>query len=132
MLQRIVRGLATRPVAVSMPRYSLSSSTSLDAALQALGMTDAFNEARADFSRIAPQARLFVGAIEHAANLEVAEEGTVAAAATTVVIEATGAISYPHLAVFDANRPFLFFLRDDRTGAVLFAGRLLDASAAKG
>jgi len=46
-------------------------------------------------------------------------------------VEATSAETFPHPVSFDADRPFLFFLRESRTGAVLFAGRLADAAGAQ-
>ena len=90
----------------------------------------AFSEA-ADFSRITHAERLQIARIIHASNIEVQEEGTVAAAATIVELEATAKEFHPRPRVFDANRPFLYFLRDQRTGAVLFEGRLTDAAAAQ-
>ncbi len=57
------------------------------------------------------------------------EKGTVAAAATAVGVEAVSGPPAPQV-TFNANRPFLFFLRDDRTGAVLFAGRLANPASA--
>ena len=69
--------------------------------------------------------------VKHAADFTVEEAGTVAAAATVVgVIPTSGPVLPRNTVTFNANRPFLFFLRDDRTGAVLFAGRLTDPPSA--
>ena len=65
------------------------------------------------------------------AVFEVDEQGTIAAAVTLTISVAAGAPRMPPTPVpFDADRPFLFFLRDTDTGALLFAGRLTDAAAA--
>jgi serpin B len=118
--------LSPRIVQLSLPRFHIVLQTDLDGPLKALGMTDAFSEA-ADFSNITTTEPLQIGAVDHAANFTVEEEGTTAAAATVVTVEATSAPNSPSPpVVFDADRPFLFFLRDDRSGAILFAGRLAD------
>ena len=128
LLARIVRGLSARSVVLSLPRFHLATHSVLNGALEGLGMRDAFGET-ADFSRITNAARLRVGVVDHAADFTVDEQGTVAAAATIVTIEAVAVRAFPHPVAFDAHRPFLFFLRDDRTGAVLFAGRMADPAA---
>jgi serpin B len=124
-LDRIVRALSRRNVYVSLPRFHLHTQTLLNGPLQQLGITDAFDEAHADFSGMTQSERLKIGEVAHAADFKVDEEGTVAAAATVGTAEATSATIYEHPVAFNANRPFMFFLRDDRSGAVLFAGRLV-------
>jgi serpin B len=129
MLARIARKLTPRPVALSLPRFHVEVHRELNRSLESLGMTLPFSQA-ADFSRIATDEPLKLGQVEHAADFEVDEQGTLAVAATTVVVEATALeVAPPATVRFDADRPFLFFLRDDRTGAVLFAGRLEDPAA---
>jgi serpin B len=88
-------------------------------------MTGAFSE-RADFSGIATGPPMNIGVVEHASTFSVDEQGTLATAATAITIEATSAPSFARPVQFDANRPFLFFLRDDHTGTVLFGGRLAE------
>lgn len=123
-LARIARGLSRRSVLLSLPRFHLNTDAELTGALQALGMPTAFSEA-ADFSRMTGTASLKIDFVKHAADFTVDEEGTVAAAATVVGAVRKAASPHPRDAVaFNANHPFLFFLRDDRTGAVLFAGRV--------
>ena len=69
--------------------------------------------------------RLMIGEVVHGANFKVDEQGTEAAAATLVTMEPEKAESHPRPLSFDADHPFLFFLRDQRTGTLLFAGRLV-------
>jgi serpin B len=126
----VVKGLRRRPVELSLPLFHLNRRTNLVEPLKALGMKLPFTEA-ANFSRIAAGVPLQIGAVEHVADLAVDEEGTVAAAATGVAVTVTSASPPLRGAVsFDADRPFLFFLRDDSTGAVLFAGRVVDPTGA--
>lgn len=127
-LTSIVHGLARRTVELGLPRFHLRTEASLIAPLEALGMKVPFTEA-ADFSGIAAE-RLMIGQVEHVADIDVDEKGTEAAATTGVGVVATSAPAVPVDSVtFNANRPFLFFVRDEKTGAVLFAGRVTDPSA---
>jgi serpin B len=129
-LGAIAGQLHQRPVRVTVPRFHVTLDTSLNGPLQTLGITDAF-DARADFSGITGSTPLVIGKVLHAADFAVDEQGTVAAASTIVTVEVTAEPGFttPPVA-FNADRPFLFFLRDDRTGTVLFAGRLSDPSDA--
>jgi serpin B len=129
-LARIARDLAPTPVDLSLPRFHLNTDTELTGALKKLGMPTPFSES-ANFSRITTAADVKIAFVKHAADFTVDEAGTVAAAATVVGVQVKSATRPPRDAVtFNANRPFLFFLRDDRTGAVLFAGRLIDPASA--
>jgi len=126
-LTRIVRDLSppTR-VALSLPHFHLNTHVELKPTLGGLGMPIAFSNA-ANFSRITRKAGLKIGTVMHAADLRVDEAGTVAAAATGVGVEV---VSKP--VSINANRPFLFFLRDRKSGAILFAGRLTNPATAGG
>ena len=90
-----------------------------------MGLNDAFDPSRADFSGIDGRARwLYLSAVLHKAYVEVNEQGTEAAAATAVVIGVTSAISKELPREFRADHPFLFLVRDRTTGSVLFTGRV--------
>jgi serpin B len=125
-LDRVIDGLRSRPVDVSFPRFHLQTADTLNAPLQQLGIVNAFEEGGADFSRITQAEPLRIGEVLHAADFKVDERGTEAAAATVGTSEATSAIRFLHVVDFDANHPFMFFLRDDKSGALLFAGRLVE------
>jgi serpin B len=90
-------------------------------------MTDAFDDVRANFAGMDGIAMLFIKAVLHKAFLEVNEEGTEAAAATAVVMTIKG-LPQPHH-VFRADHPFLFLIRENSTGSVLFMGRVVDPTA---
>jgi serpin B len=128
-LARIADSLAPKPVDLSLPRFHLNTDAELTGALKKLGMPTPFSEG-ANFSRITTATDLKIAFVKHAADFTVDEAGTVAAAATVVGVTVKSAPRPPRDAItFNANRPFLFFLRDDRTGAVLFAGRLTDPAS---
>jgi serpin B len=110
-------------VLVSLPRFKVETAFKLKEVLCALGAELAFSDG-ADFSGIG-QERLKISEVVHKAFVEVNEEGTEAAAATAVLMPESGGPP-PQPVEFKADHPFLFFIRDRRTNAVLFSGRLLD------
>jgi serpin B len=124
--------LTTRRVALSLPKFRLEPPTvPLADHLAAVGMPLAFDPDRADFTGMAnppsPADRLYVSGVFHKAFVRVDEDGTEAAAATAVVMATRGmAMREPDPLEVRFDRPFLFVLRDVRTGAVLFLGRVSD------
>jgi serpin B len=120
-------GLKPRLVELSLPRFHSSSSVRLDQPLRALGMNLAFDLSRADFSGMTDADRLAISAIIHEAVVDVDEKGTEAAAATAVTMVRSSAMIRPETpVVVRADRPFLYLIRDNATGAILFLGRLAD------
>lgn len=118
--------LELREVQVFLPRFILRYGCELSAALKALGTTDAFDGDVADFSGMDGRERwLFLSAAIHQAFIDVKEEGTEAAAATGMVFLAAGLPDAPP-ATFLADRPFLFFIRENRAGSILFLGRVVN------
>jgi len=120
--------LSAQKVEVYLPRFKLEKEFVLNDQLIALGMTDAFDEAKADFSGMTPDPKgLYIAKVIHKAFVDVNEEGTEAAAATAVVMATKSATAYfDKPPVFKADRPFIFLIRDIRTGTILFVGRLSD------
>jgi serpin B len=110
--------------AVTLPGFDFKTDTDLSPALEALGMPQAFDSSQADLSGIDGMRDLSVSDVLHQATIAVDEKGTEASAATGVVAGTTGAILNPLTLTVD--RPFLFFIRHDPTGAILFQGRVLD------
>lgn len=111
-------------VQVYLPRFTVTKEFSLADTLKSLGMTDAFS-GKADFSGMTGTKDLFISAVIHKAFVDVNEEGTEAAAATAVAVAAKNGHSTP-TPTFRADHPFLFLIRDVRSGSVLFMGRLMD------
>lgn len=110
------------PGAIALPRFKFSTGTSLASALSTLGMSAAFSPA-ADLSGIDGAHDLQVADVIHQADIVVDEKGTTAAAATAVVVT-TASVEVPLV----IDRPFLFFIVHQPTGALLFAGRVVDPS----
>ncbi len=122
-LSQWLGGLRNRKVIVSIPKFKMTSQFSLASVLKSLGMTDAFVPNVADFSGINGKRDLFISAVIHKAYVDVNEEGTEAAAATGVVMGATS-IGPRQTPVFRADHPFLFLIRDNLSGSILFIGRM--------
>ncbi len=125
-LTQWTKDLAKQKVKVFLPRLKASSLFELEDVLQSMGMPLAFNRAKADFSLITTSEGLFISAVVHKAFVDVNEQGTEAAAATGIVMRATAAPLQPEEPpVFRADHPFVFLIRDNRTNAVLFMGRVV-------
>jgi serpin B len=118
-LAALVGSLTQRSVNLELPKLKLSTQTSLNAPLAALGMTDAFSPA-ANFSAITQQRALNISLVEHAADLKLDEAGTVAAAATVIVGPTAVALPRQPTVTVTFNHPYLLLLRDDTDGAILF------------
>ncbi|MFN7975602.1 MAG: serpin family protein [Acidobacteriota bacterium] len=133
-VDRLFASLSSERVSVSLPKVRIDPPESLAVgdALARLGMPTALDRRRADFTGIAnppdPDDRLFVSKVFHKAFVAIDEEGTEAAAASAVVMARAGSAAPSKLVVFNADHPFLFFLRDLRSGLILFAGRVADPS----
>ncbi|HUT45571.1 MAG TPA: serpin family protein, partial [Sedimentisphaerales bacterium] len=116
-----------REVVVFVPKFKMTSQFSLASVLKSMGMNDAFSS-KADFSGINGKRDLFISAVIHKAYVEVNEEGTEAAAATGVVMRLTSVGPAP-IPVFRADHPFLFLIRDNLSGSILFIGRVANPKA---
>lgn len=114
------------PGDVKLPRFKLDYEKTLNESLKAVGMGVAFNPRDADFSGIRPERDLYISEVKHKAVVEVNEEGTEAAAATSVGISITSARPTPERFTFIADRPFLMAIRDSQTGAILFMGAVME------
>ena len=116
--------LRFREVEIALPRFKATASMLLADALAEMGMPLAFDPEKADFSGalVEPGERVWLGQVVHKACVEVSEEGTGPAPGAILI---TGAVKEPP-AVFRADHPFLFLVRDIRTGAILFVGRVTD------
>jgi serpin B len=110
-------------VSVALPKFKATTTILLAETLQGMGMTDAFGLPPADFSGMTGKKDLFISQVIHKAFVDVNETGTEAAAATAVIMEGGGP---PKSVPFIADHPFLFLIRDNRSGTILFLGRLVN------
>ncbi len=125
-VEAILKELAQKQVALTLPRFEFESDFNLKKTLSALGMPIAFGEG-ADFSGMTGNYDLFISEVIHKSFVSVDEAGTEAAAATAVIMKE---LSIPEEPVeFTADRPFVFLIRDIETGAILFAGRIVDPTS---
>jgi serpin B len=112
-----------RPVRLALPRFKIRFAATLQPPLRALGLSRPFDPAQADFSGMTGGVKaLWLADVRHAAVIEVAEEGTEAAATTGVFM----VTSYQPPVDFRVTRPFLFYIVDDASEAILFQGRVVD------
>jgi serpin B len=117
-------------VDVAMPRFKTSFKAELVKLFQQAGMVRAFDREKADFSGVTgvppSEVRLRISQILHRATIDVMEDGTEAAAATAVEFAVVSAPRPENPEVFRVDHPFLFYIFDDATGAILFQGRIVD------
>ena len=113
-------------VKVYLPKFNTTSQFQMADTLKEMGMPAAFNAQAADFSRMTGGRDLYISEVIHKAFVDVNEEGTEAAAATGVVMAPTSIpIEEPtEPPVFRADHPFIFLIRDNRNGAIMFLGRI--------
>jgi len=108
-------------VVVEMPKFSFEYEIELKDVLTALGMGIAFDEMLADFTKINPSGELYISKVKHKTFVRVDEEGTEAAAVTSVGLRITSAPPQ-----FIIDRPFLFAIRERLSGTILFMGKMVD------
>lgn len=124
LFNETITGLQPTSMQLSLPKFTFESSFSLSDALKSMGMVDAFDGNKADFSGMIAEKDLFISDVIHKAFVAVDEEGTEAAAATAVIMEVTSAMMSDVTLTID--RPFIFIIRDKPSGQILFIGRVLN------
>jgi len=124
-LNDIFNSIQSTPITLGLPKFTFTTDFSLSDKLKSLGMTDAFDSNKADFSGMTGNHDLFISDVVHKAFVAVDEKGTEAAAATAVIMEAMSAPVQQkvHLVI---DHPFIFVIRDLASGQILFIGRVLN------
>ncbi len=123
-VKRLTDALTQEPLDVRLPKFKFNSQLDLMPGLKELGMTAAFDASKADFSGMTGDRSLFIGVAVHQAVIILDESGTEAAAATGFGGFKASAPAPAHQVVID--RPFVFFIKDVKTGLALFTGRVVD------
>jgi len=113
---------ASEGLKVWLPKFKMSSEFNLKEVLSNMGMPLAFIDGAANFSGINDKERLAISEVVHKAFVDVNEEGTEAAAATAVIVATRGGAPPSFL----ADHPFLFLIRDNQSGSILFIGRVVN------
>jgi serpin B len=127
-IKPLVSSPTYRMVDLSVPKFKMHGRYELKKSLAVMGMTDACSPA-ADFSGITTSERLMIDAVSHSTFIAVDEHGTEAAAVTSITMMPTSVFQRPEQpVVFRADHPFLFIIRQNETGAILFMGRVADPS----
>lgn len=111
--------MVPKRVQVILPKFTAVAQTDLKEPLKVLGVTEMFDPSKANFAKITRSENLHVSHILQKAKIEVSEDGTKASAATTAILIARSSPPW-----FIVDRPFLFFIRHNPTGAVLFMGQI--------
>lgn len=120
-LETWIDQLKPREMILKLPKFESSYKKKLNDILADMGMEEAFSESHADFSNINPDVALFISEVIHKANISVNEEGSEAAAVTSVGFGTTSASGPP---AFIVNRPFVYLIRERISGTLLFAGMM--------
>ena len=119
-----INSLGTQQVVVKLPKFKFKFFRLLNDDLTSMGMGIAFDPDNADFTGINPGGGLFISRVLHKTFIEVNEEGTEAAAVTAVEIGYTSIGPEPNVRYFTADHPFLFAIRENSSGTILFMGRV--------
>ena len=134
LVAQITEDLETRQVELTMPKFKFESTFDVVDMLKSMGMTNAFDIKKANFSGMDGKSCmdgdaecLYLSNVYHKAFVDVDEEGTEAAAATAVVAVPSSGVPGPPVEVV-VDRPFIFLIQDNRTDTILFVGRVLDPS----
>jgi len=110
-------------VALHFPKFKLEYELELNDALTALGMGVAFQPGNADFTRMYANGGLYIDKIKHKTFVEVNEEGTEAAAVTSVEMSLTA--EGPSDITMRVDRPFVFMIRESHSDTILFMGKIV-------
>ena len=112
--KKVIEGLRDAKVRLYLPKFELNFEQTLNSVLKELGMVEAFNQARADFSGMKKRADIYVNEVIHKTFLKVDEEGTEAAGSTGVGMRTRGMKPKEKIYQMRADRPFLFLLKNDK------------------
>jgi serpin B len=118
-------GFKEQVVRLHLPKFKVAMGMEMKPILKKMGINDAFEPAKADFSGITgKQDELSISAITHKSLVEVDEKGTEAAAASSVVMSRGVGTQQP--IIMQVNHPFYFMIRENKTGVILFLGRVVN------
>jgi len=121
--QQVNRAIRTTMVDVKLPRFETTTDTYLNYVMSEMGMPDAFDSEKANFSNFC-YTPTYIGLMKQVAKIKLDEKGTEAAAVTVIDMNLTAIEPTPSQIVeFHANRPFLYVISEQQSGAVFFIGK---------
>ena len=123
--QEIIGSLQSTDVRLSLPKFKMDFRFELGNTLSQMGMPLAFSKDGADFSGMTGNRNLCISKVIHQAFIKVDEKGTEAAAATVVIMKYTMAPHHVEPKIFNADHPFVFLIKDNATGSILFMGKIM-------
>lgn len=129
--QDIIAALQFNEVRLSVPKFQTTYKINLGTTLSQMGMPLAFSPSDADFSGMTGKRDLCISEVIHQAFINVDERGTEAAAATAVVMTMTAIRPSSDIKVFNADHPFVFLIKDNTTGSILFMGKIMNPKVSK-
>ena len=115
--------LAGQKVNVAIPRFTMDAGINVSHLLTNMGMEDAFTK-KADFSGMDGSKKLYLDSVLHKAHIDVNEKGTEAAAASAVIVAQKTSVE--RIPIFRADHPFIFLIRENTRGSILFLGRVMN------
>lgn len=126
LLKEIQTMSERRRLDLYVPKFKAERTFDVSETMQFLGIRQAFDPTRADFSGMNGKRDLYISAAIHKAFVEIDEEGTEAAAATAISVSRMSApINVPEPLVFRADHPFIFMIQDEASGTILFMGKVV-------
>ena len=117
-----------KEVAIAIPKFKVESLHNLKDSLQRIGLKHMFDAKQADFSGMTDTKELFVSEVIQKAFIEVTEEGTEASAATAANFQQKSSFNKKNTPEFICDHPFVFMLKDNLTGIILFTGKITNPS----
>lgn len=119
-----LKSFTRKPGTIQLPKFTVTYETSLNKVLTMMGMEIAFSQTGADFTRIHKDGNLYISDVKHKTFVEVNEEGTEAAAVTSVEVRVTS-IGSPAGFTMRVDRPFVFVIREQQSQSILFIGKII-------
>jgi serpin B len=129
--QDIIGSLQSTDVRMSLPKFKMDLQLELSRTLSQMGMPLAFSQDGADFSGMTGSLDLYISKVIHQAFINVDEVGTEAAAATVVTMSLMMAPQHVEPKYFNADHPFVFLIKDNTTGSILFMGKIMNPEVGK-
>lgn len=129
--QDIISTVQSNQVRLSFPKFQTTFKINLGNTLSQMGMPLAFSPGAADFSGMTGNKDLCISEVIHQAFIDMTEKGTEAAASTAVIMKYTSVMPSTDIKIFNADHPFVFVIKDNQSGSILFMGKIMNPGVLK-